>query len=266
MLGRVFLSGSKSIIKAATLESYRFGYESFKRDPSIFYKNIRRELDYINSKQEISFSKQELLKQIYQSIENAEILYLEKKVVSRQFLITNLSSIFANIRDLEIQDTQDVLASVEKLRNEVIGSKPVSVSIKIDKRTYSTSSQQKSDELVSSIKESENMVTTSMIEKIGGLYFLSNLTDMAKANGANFASITILRSLKKDVYDFSILLDAKTSVKISDFTSVIDEILKKQYANEKSGYLSGELYKDFSKTVRDAKLMIESDEKQSTRW
>lgn len=256
MLNRLFTRGVRTIVRAASVERYSFKLEKFKEDPNAFYKMIRGRLEFLNLKDSLPKEKDWLLARVYDSLDVAE--HNSSKRVSA---VSSLSSIYANLRDLEgaTQDVAELRCMVENLRADAL-AKPVLISVELShpkKRNYSSLAQQKSSEVAKDSEGKDLYVTTSMINSFGGLGFLKRLTDMAKANGMSAKSITCLRVLRKETEDYSVLINAKTSIKVNDFISIINEILERQKSNEANAYLAAEIHSDFTNKVIDLKANLD---------
>ena len=253
MLNRLFTSGVRAVVRTASVERYSFRLEKFKEDPSIFYKMLRDRLELLNLKDALPKDKTWLLVRVYDSLDLAE--------QNSGGFILSLSAIYSNLRDLEeaTKDVSELRCLVENLRADAL-AKPVLISVEVskpNKRNYSSLAQQKSSDVARNAEGKDLYVTTSMINSFGGVEFLRRLTDMAKANDIGFEGITCLRTLRKEVDDLSVLMNAKTSIKTASLISVINEILDNQIYKENSGYIAAQFNSAFTPKVKDLKHSLE---------
>lgn len=253
MLNRIFSSS----VKAATLSKYSYRLEKFRSDPSAFYKTLREKISASNVLKNLPDNKKWILERLFDSIEDLE---------NSKRSIPQLSELYSNLRDLNSEskcsELEDLIVIVGDLRRESLEAKPVSIRISQSdqqNRKYSTEAQKESDKIAELITiKDEEFVHTGLINAFGGVDFVRMLTDMAKNNGSGYECITCLRVLRKDIEDFSVLINAKTSIKVKDFSVFIDEILEAQNHLEKTGYIAGQVYKSFSVRVKDLKCQLDS--------
>lgn len=264
MLNRLFTTALRSSVRTATIERYSYRFEKFKSDPISFYKMLEGRLEKMNFQYSSDSQKKVELESLHDSIKLAQNNLLSK---SRRNLKSDINAVYANLRDLqtgtENQDLTDLLLMVENLRSDIIApTLRIEVDTKdyvsLQKRNISTCAQQISNEIAVNKTSNDLYLSTELLNSFGGVFFLKRLTDMAKANGASYECITCLRSIRRDLEDFSILINAKTSIKVKDFSVFIDEILEAQNHLEKTGYIAGQVYKSFSVRVKDLKCQLDS--------